>query len=119
MLKYRSIDQGNFIKTKRIKIQDGIIRVAWDEKHKQHSEQAVRNGRIFSIVNPQKYDDFPKFRTLVTDFNNLDEEEKLEILKDWNWHGFGENYDINGDDIQGYDLNAKVTKFELESYPIK
>jgi len=29
------------------------------------------------------------------------------------WLGFENNYDINGDDIQGFDLNKKVARFEI------
>ncbi len=108
-------DEGRFIKSKRIKIQDGIIRVSAGEEQKGITDELVRERKIFSIVNSQKYDEFPKFRTLVAGYNDLDDSEKMEILKDWNWLGFGENFDINGDDLQGYDLNVKVIKFEIEN----
>ena len=107
-------DEGKFIKTKKIKLQDGIVRIAADDGQAELTRQLVHARRIFSIVNPRKYDEFPKFRTLVAGYNDLDEGEKMEILKDWNWLGFGENFDITGDDIQGYDLNAKVFRFTID-----
>lgn len=97
-------DEGNFIKPHRIFIENGVVRFP-QESWKSMDE---RSTRVFSIVNPQKYDHYPKFRTSVAGFNELEEEERQEIVRDWNWLGFGENYDINGDDIQGYDLNRKV-----------
>jgi hypothetical protein len=108
-------DEGNFIKTHRVRIRDGIVYVPTDGEEERRAEYYIREHKIFSIVNPQKYDNFPKFRTLVAGFNELDEEEKQEILRDWNWLGFSECYDINGDDIQGFDLNRKVRKVEIIS----
>ncbi len=108
-------DEGKFVKCGRIKIRDGIVRITGDDASKGFIEDLVHERKIFSIVNPQKYDEFPKFRTLVSGYNDLDEGEKMEILKDWNWLGFGDNFDINGDDIQGYNLNAKVRGFEIEN----
>lgn len=106
-------DQGNFIKTHHIKIHNGVVRVSYDAAQKQLHGNSTALRKVFSVVNPQKYDDFPKFRTLVTGFNELDNGEKQDIVKDWNWLGFAENYDINGDDIQGFDLNRKVLGFEV------
>lgn len=106
-------DEGAFIKTKHVRIRTGVVRAIQNGMKQTDIERLVEERKIFSVVNPQKYDDFPKFRTLVAGFNDLDEEERMAILKDWNWLGFGENYDISGDDIQGYDLNKKVTKFEV------
>lgn len=107
-------DEGRFIKTHRMKIQDGAVRVQADEEERHVAKELISQRRVFSIVNPQKYDDFPKFRTLVSGFNDLDATEKMEILRDWNWLGFGENFDLNGDDIQGYNLNEKVAEFILD-----
>lgn len=99
-------DEGNFIKTHRVRIRNASVYIP-----SEHDMQGyVQDQRVFSIVNPQKYDNFPQFRTFVTDFNDLDEDEKREVLKDWNWLGFADNYDINGDDLQGYDLNRKIVK---------
>lgn len=106
-------DEGAFIKTKHVRVCNGAVRALQNGMKQADVERLVRDGRIFSIVNPQKYDEFPKFRNLVSGFNDMDQDERMAILKDWNWLGFGENYDITGDDIQGYDLNKKVTKFEL------
>lgn len=105
-------DEGNFIKPHRVRIRNGIVYIPSDEESHQNTEQYIQNRRVFSIVNPQKYDNFPQFRTFVTGFNDLDENQKQEVLRDWNWLGFAENYDINGDDVQGYDLNKKVVKIE-------
>jgi len=109
------VDEGSFIKTHRIRIRNGDVYLLAEPEFRQYAEQLIREKRVFSIVNPQKYDDFPQFRTYVIGFNDLEDEEKLKVLHDWNWLGFAENYDINGDDIQGYDLNKKVGKIELVS----
>jgi hypothetical protein len=73
----------------------------------------VEGRHVFSIVNPSKYDQFPKFKTVVAGFNDLEEDERRTIVKDWNWLGFTGSYDRDGDDLKGYDLNQKVLAFEI------
>jgi hypothetical protein len=77
-------------------------------------QEMVNNHHVFSIIDPAKYDNFPKFKSSISDFNELDFNERLAVLKDWNWLGFGDNFDIHGDDVQGSDLNKKVLGFHLE-----
>jgi len=38
----------------------------------------------------------------------LNRKDKLAILHDWNWLGYGDPYDFEGDDLTGYDLNKKA-----------
>jgi len=106
-------DEGEFIKSKKIYIQNGVVRVPVREGEKNSFTDAmISNRHVFSVVDPAKYDHFPAYRSTVPDFNKLEKNEKRVIVKDWNWLGFESNYDLNGDDIQGFDLNKKVLKFE-------
>ncbi len=107
-------DEGEFIKPQAIKISNGqVILTANDEKEQQRFEMMSTNRRIFSTVDPAKYDNLPAFRTTVSKFNEMEKEEQHSIVSEWNWLGFEQNYDRNGDDIQGIDLNRKVSKFIL------
>lgn len=107
-------DEGEFIKPRNIRIQQGKIILSQPEKSKlSYYQLMVANRHVFAIVDTAKYDHFPKYETTIADFNDLPADEQHIILKDWNWLGFENNYDINGDDIQGFDLNRKVVSFEI------
>jgi len=108
-------DEGEFIKPKQIQFRrGGVVIQIRDEMREPYYRKLIGNRHVFAIVDSGKYDQFPRFQTTINDFNDLTIDEKLSILKDWNWLGFENNYDINGDDIQGFDLNKKVARFELE-----
>ena len=87
---------------------------ARDESRRWYYEGMIKNRHVFAVVDSGKYDNFPRFQSTIVDFNDMPFEEKLSILKDWNWLGFENNYDINGDDIQGFDLNKKVGRFTID-----
>lgn len=107
-------DEGEFIKPKLVKFHGGKVIVPMRDPAKMSVYRAmIADRRVFSTVDPAKYDQFPRFRTTITEFNEMSDDERLSILKDWNWLGFENNFDLNGDDIQGFDLNRKVVEFML------
>ena len=111
------IDEGEFIKTKCARFRNGEALVPLIEKSRIHYYDAVvAHHHLFSVVDAAKYDHFPRYKSTVADFNILPRNEQVKILRDWNWLGFESNFDLHGDDIQGFDLNKKVAKFELENY---
>jgi hypothetical protein len=108
-------DEGSFIKPKGVNLQGGDVRIRVDEKSKLTLFQnIVEHRHAFSIVDAAKYDECPQYSSLVPGFNGMSREERRDILHEWNWLGFESNYDMNGDDIQGYNLNEKVKSFGLE-----
>jgi hypothetical protein len=108
-------DEGKFIKTHSISFQNGnIIMHQQDENNNYHTKELNERRKIFSIVNPVKYDDYSKFTNQIENYSKLKKTEKLKILHDWNWLGFEDNYDYNGDDIEGLNLNLKVNEFIVE-----
>jgi hypothetical protein len=109
------VDEGNFIKPKKVKLsQGGLILPYPDDSQKNYFEAMIENRHVFSIVDSIKYDEFPAYQISIAGFNNKTSDEKESILHEWNWLGFDDNYDRNGDDIQGLDLNKKVMTFCLE-----
>jgi hypothetical protein len=111
-------DEGEFIKTKRIKFLNGDLLVETkEESTMRYINEIVANRHLFGIVDPAKYDQFPHFRTTITGFNDLEIEDKLSIMKDWNWLGYGRNFDRDGDDVRGFDLNKKVRNFICQNRP--
>jgi len=110
-------DEGEFIKSKEVKFyRGGIILKLNDPLKETYFKSMIANRHVFAVVDPAKYDRFPRFRTTIVDFNDLSFDDRLSILKDWNWLGFENNFDLNGDDIQGFDLNKKVSAFGIENY---
>ncbi len=110
-------DEGEFVKPKNVKITNGTVVLTLLEASRRSSyELMIENRHVFAVVDSAKYDRFPRFASTIPDFNDLPFDERQEIVKDWNWLGFENNFDINGDDIQGFDLNQKVTGFVLENF---
>ena len=66
-----------------------------------------RHKKVISIVNPTKYANYPRLKNVIPNFNSLNMKDILEILHDWNWLGYGNPYDFDGDDFTGFDLNKK------------
>ena len=107
-------DEVEFIKPRNVVFRDGKAIITLDDRTKNATyEMMIANRHIFAIVDAAKYDHFPVYQSTIADFNDLPAEEQSVILRDWNWLGFENNYDINGDDIQGFDLNKKVARFEF------
>ena len=107
-------DEGEFIKSHHIFFSNGTVSVPVEEEDRRwYYDAIVRNRHVFSVVDSAKYDNLPHFRVTVPDFDELSPREKMNVLKDRSWLGFENNYDINGDDIQGYDLNKRVVEFSV------
>ncbi|HTK83354.1 MAG TPA: hypothetical protein VL633_13800 [Bacteroidota bacterium] len=108
-------DEGAFVKTKNVRIQNGEVFITPAEKTRMsYYENMITHRHVFSVVDAAKYDAYPQYSTVVPDFNDMDPEQRTNILHEWNWLGFESNYDVNGDDIQGFDLNEKVRSFAIE-----
>jgi hypothetical protein len=110
------IDEGEFIKPKQVQLRAGeVILQLHDPAKASFFESMISHRHVFSIVDPAKYDKHPSFKTTIADFNSLDIDERRSIVNDWHWLGFENDFDLNGDDIQGYDLNKKVQGFSLQN----
>lgn len=109
-------DEGEFIKCRKVYVRQGRVRVrVRDSRKDDRTRQLVRQRRVFSVVNPDKYNEFPTFKTVVAGFTDMDDSSRRKILQDWNWLGFSSGYDVDGDDVKGYNLNDKVLDFEIET----
>jgi hypothetical protein len=108
-------DEGKFVKCREVRLREGKVKIRTkDPRALERARELLETRRVFSIVNPSKYDQFPKFKTVVAGFNDLEEDDRRTIVRDWNWLGFTGSYDRDGDDLEGYDLNQKVRAFEVE-----
>jgi hypothetical protein len=111
------LDEGSFLKSREATIQAGdVILSARGAGEREVLEAMIENRHVFSIVDPAKYDRYPRLAHTVEDFNGLPEEDREGIVQDWKWLGFESNFDRNGDDVQGFDLNRKVGVFRIEDF---
>lgn len=108
-------DEGRFIKPQSMSIQNGNILIcSRGASNDNMFKEFVDKRSVFSIVNPHKYDDYTKFSNQIENYSNLKKVDKLKILHDWNWLGFEDSYDMDGNDLEGLNLNLKVGEFLLE-----
>jgi len=108
-------DEGRFVKTGRIGIRNAAVFL----KHEPDdstllAEEACASNRVFSVVDAAKYARHPSFRNVIPEFARLKAMKKREIVRNWNWLGYDGRYDLDGDDVRGYDLNSKVRFFGFE-----
>jgi hypothetical protein len=104
-------DEGKFIKTSEVSFRDGDVIIQQQKNSNEKIVELVKKRKLFSIVNPIKYDDVPIYGTVIDNYADLTPSEKLKVLHDWNWLGFENSFDIDGDDYTGLNLNLKVKEF--------
>jgi hypothetical protein len=111
---FRIRDEGRFIKCREVSVRAGKVRARVREGGGYgRVRELVENRRLFSIVDPRKYDNYPNFKSTVPGFAEMEPAKRQSVLRDWNWLGFSGGYDLDGDDLTGYDLNQKVLAFEI------
>ena len=107
-------DEGEFVKLKHVIFQNGSAYLEaspdWPESF---LHRLIETRRLFSIVDVEKYENFPEYKTSFPGFTSLKDTERNKILRDRSWLGFHDCYDANGDDFKGVDLNRKVKSFSL------
>ncbi|HQT91931.1 MAG TPA: hypothetical protein PL001_07875 [Candidatus Kryptobacter bacterium] len=103
-------DEGSFVKTHGVDIANGDVIVGESRTLPELYEEAKGLRRIFAVVNPDKYDGHPEFTNRVNEFNELLPFERAKVVEDWNWLGYESkaDFDFNGDDFFGFDLNRKI-----------
>jgi hypothetical protein len=105
-------DEGRFIKTGQTDFKNGIVEVGKAEVTADvDAEDLCATRRVFSVVDPEKYNRHPAFRNMIPEFGKLKTSERMKLIKNWNWLGYEGNFDVNGDDRNGFDLNTKVRSF--------
>jgi hypothetical protein len=109
-------DEGKFIKTGRVDLRNASAFLPRDLIASDNdAAEMVRTGRVFAVVDAEKYNRHPSFRNIVPEFNKLKASERKKLVRNWNWLGYEGNFDADGDDQKGFDLNAKVRAFETET----
>lgn len=108
------LDEGKFVKTSRVDLRNANASVPLDRPPGDvEAEEAQQARKIFSVVDPDKYNRHPAFRNIIPEFNKLKSSERKKLVRNWNWLGYEGNFDEDGDDRKGFDLNAKVRSFRI------
>ena len=107
-------DEGKFVKTGRVELRNASVLLPRDVlAADKEAEALLRSGRIFAVVDADKYSRHPSFRNIIPEFNKLKSGERKKLVRNWNWLGYEGNFDGDGDDQKGADLNTKVRQFEV------
>ncbi len=108
----RAEDEGRFIKTATVQFRRGNVLVAGEDPlAREPVSDIFAERRVFSIVDPEKYEKHPGFKNIIPEFHKLNPQERLAHLRNWNWLGYDDTYDVDGDDVKGFNLNLKVREF--------
>lgn len=105
------VDEGRFVRTKRLRLRDGVAIL--ERRIAEGSDviaELIKQKRFFAVVDPRKYDKHPTFRNSIANFNDLKVEERLALVRNWNWLGYGNRYET---DTEGVDLNRKLRGFDF------
>ncbi|MGB9591241.1 MAG: hypothetical protein ACP5US_06935 [Candidatus Kryptoniota bacterium] len=113
---FEVVDEGRFVKPQRITIRNGAVIVYRKNVTDEAYKQVFNTRKVFSIVNPGKYDNHPVFSNIIDEFSIMSKEDLAKAVANWNWLGYDSKqaYDFNGDDIEGFDLNMKVDEVQLK-----
>ena len=92
---------------------DGSILLAKSDLYPDGGEIPLDIPQAFSVVNPTKYDDHPRFEQSVEDFEDLDEEALSAASHQFGTLGFAPNYDSAWGDNEGLNLQQRARKVEI------
>lgn len=112
----RVCDEGSFIKAHSAIINKrNVSLVLGSNSNRKYLESIVDSRHVFSIVDRRKYDEHKNFRNTIPGFKRMEKDERLSVIRHWNWLGYEGSYDEAGDDLEGYDLNLKAKRFYIHS----
>lgn len=108
-------DEGKFVKTGNVILRNAAVLVPSDVATADgQAEDMIRSKKVFAVVDADKYNRHPSFRNIIPEFNKLKSSERKKLVRNWNWLGYEGNFDSDGDDEKGFDLNTKVRSFRRE-----
>jgi hypothetical protein len=107
-------DEGEFIRWRPVYLKNGAVLLRL-RSQQQYSrvKRIVEQNNLFAHINSHEYDNHPDYRTLVTGFPKMEREERQDVLKNWNWHGYNSIMQNDGNDTPMYDLTTKVKEIHL------
>ncbi len=107
-------DEGEFIQWRPVMIQNGTVHINVKSRQQyRRAEQIVGENELFALIDPHEFDDHPDYRTQVYGFRRMERQEKRDLLKYWNWHGYDSDVHHPEKREMIYDLNKKVREIRI------
>lgn len=107
-------DEGEFIRWRPIYVKDGCVYLyVRSQQQFRRAEVIVKNNTLFAKIDPREYDDHPSYQTQIAGFRKMERDKKMNVLKNWNWHGYESEVHEFTNEEQMYDLNQKIREFSV------
>ncbi len=107
-------DEGEFIRWRPVYFRQGnVLLHARSKQQYRRIEQIVEKNELFALIDPREYDDHPGYRTQVAGFRRMEKDEKRDVLRHWNWHGYESIMKNSANDDMHYDLHIKVKEIQI------
>ncbi|MDB5033154.1 MAG: hypothetical protein JWQ98_395 [Chlorobi bacterium] len=103
-------DEGKFILTHRAIFRNAEVLVHRADIYGDAEEIPLDMPQIFSVVNPDKYNEHPTFTQSLEDLGDLDEEAITESIIKSGALGFAQNYETAWGDAEGLNLQQRARK---------
>lgn len=100
-------DEGHFIRCKRVSFLNGQILVAKEDLAGAEPLDTVDAIQVFTVVNPEKYDDYPPFVERIDDLSELDMTED-NISDKFGSFGFDASFETQWGDGDGVNLQQRA-----------
>jgi len=105
-------DEGQFILCHRVSFLDGEIAVRTDDVY-PNGNVPLEIPQLFAVVDPARYDDHPRFTQSIEDFDDLDEDARVETSSNYRALGFANNFDTAWGDAGGLNLQLRARRVAL------
>jgi hypothetical protein len=102
-------DEGDFIRWRPVHIRNASVRVHVKSRQQyERVERIIGANRLFSVIQAELYDDHHDHRSNVAGFRRMESDEQRDVLRDWNWHGYGSHRRTPETADEPYDLHQKI-----------
>lgn len=106
-------DEGRFILPGRAMFRNGEVMIYKEDLFAEGTEVPLDVPQVFSVVNPAKYDDHPRFAQSVDDIDEMDDEEISANVHNFGVLGFAVNYETAWGDTEGLNLQQRARKIAM------
>jgi len=103
-------DEGKFIIPGTVMFRNGEIYVGREDLQAAGTDISLDTPQIFSVVNPNKYDEHPRFSQTIDDFEEMDDDAVTESVSRYGVLGFSQNYETAWGDSEGLNLQQRARK---------
>lgn len=103
-------DEGKFVLARRAIFRNAEILIHREDLYNREEQIPLDTPQVFSVVNPDKYNDHPRFSQNVEDFDDLDETSISESAHQYGTLGFAQNYETAWGDAEGLNLQLRARK---------